>query len=304
MSSPEVTKGLATVERMLFDSCGYLVLKKVFTKEEISELDSLFDRYADEFVARNEGVATARSDFFKGNSGRSDYGKVLQRWTQESSVCASIFEHPRLNPVIEEICGKGFRLDHFPLAFEQNPGGEGFDLHGGRLLPSGDINFPVAYTSVDNTSVHTSLLAVSIAVSDMAQGAGGFVALPGSHKCSFPATDDILHARHPAVKSMMVQPGMEAGDVLVFTEALMHGTLPWKGTHTRRTLLFRFGPATCAYARGYLCSPAEIAKLNLSETAKEMLLPPYHSRYDRAVASQRSEEQLDYDRKVFGQPYY
>ncbi|EEQ99212.1 hypothetical protein Pmar_PMAR018333 [Perkinsus marinus ATCC 50983] len=91
---------------------------------------------------------------------------------------------------------------------------------------------------------------------------------------------------------------MEAGDVLVFTEALMHGTLPWKGTHTRRTLLFRFGPATCAYARGYLCSPAEIAKLNLSETAKEMLLPPYHSRYDRAVASQRSEEQLDYDRKL------
>ncbi|KAF4722766.1 hypothetical protein FOZ63_031820 [Perkinsus olseni] len=287
MSSLTARGELAAVERTLFDSCGYLVLRRVFDKEEIGELDGLFEKYSAEFVTRGDGVSTAHSDFFKGGS-----------------VCAGIFEHPRLKPVIQEICGEGFRLDHLPLAFEQHPGGEGFDLHGGRLLPSGHLNYPVLYTSVDNTSVQCSLLTVSIAITDMPLGAGGFVTLPGSHKSSFPLTDDIRHARHAAVKDMLVQPALEAGDVLLFTEALIHGTLPWKGRHTRRTLLLRFAPATCAYARGYLETSAEVSKLDLSDSVKEMLKPPYHPRFDRSAAVKRSSDQLDYDERVFGRPYY
>ncbi|KAF4744277.1 hypothetical protein FOZ63_033115, partial [Perkinsus olseni] len=188
--------------------------------------------------------------------------------------------------------------------FEQHPGGEGFDLHGGRLLPSGHLNYPVLYTSVDNTSVQCSLLTVSIAITDMPLGEGGFVTLPGSHKSSFPLTDDIRHARHAAVKDMLVQPALEAGDVLLFTEALIHGTLPWKGRHTRRTLLLRFAPPTCAYARGYLETSAEVSKLDLSDSVKEMLQPPYHPRFDRSAAVKRSPDQLDYDERVFDRPYY
>jgi len=36
----------------------------------------------------------------------------------------------------------------------------------------------------------------------------------------------------------VVQPEVEAGDVLFFTEALIHGTAPWTASHERRALLF------------------------------------------------------------------
>lgn len=42
-----------------------------------------------------------------------------------------------------------------------------------------------------------------------------------------------------------------AGDVLLFTEAATHGTLPWKAQHQRRVVIYRFAPATMAYGRAY-----------------------------------------------------
>mmetsp|Transcript_20513 Transcript_20513/g.17529 ORF Transcript_20513/g.17529 Transcript_20513/m.17529 type:complete len:80 (-) Transcript_20513:12-251(-) len=72
---------------------------------------------------------------------------VCMVWTQEwPQLCTALLQNPRLIDIVKQLCGEGFRLDHRPLAFQQNAGGEGFDLHGGRLLPSGDINFPVQYT--------------------------------------------------------------------------------------------------------------------------------------------------------------
>ena len=32
------------------------------------------------------------------------------------------------------------------------------------------------------------------------------------------------------------QPEAEAGDMIIFTEALVHGTMPWEGEHERRSL--------------------------------------------------------------------
>ena len=54
----------------------------------------------------------------------------------------------------------------------------------------------------------------------------------------------------------MDNPGLEPGDVLFFTEASTHGTLPWSAEHTRRAALYRFAPATSAYGRAYLTRAA------------------------------------------------
>jgi len=44
---------------------------------------------------------------------------------------------------------------------------------------------------------------------------------------------------------------VRAGSAIIFTEALMHGALPWKASHERRTLLYRYIPACMAYGRKY-----------------------------------------------------
>ena len=38
--------------------------------------------------------------------------------------------------------------------------------------------------------------------------------------------------------------------MVIFTEALTHGTLPWAADHQRRVALFRYNSANMAYAGG------------------------------------------------------
>jgi hypothetical protein len=49
-------------------------------------------------------------------------------------------------------------------------------------------------------------------------------AIAGSHKANFPCPRGI--SRWEQDQSAVINPGARAGDVIIFTEALAHGTLP------------------------------------------------------------------------------
>jgi hypothetical protein len=111
-------------------------------------------------------------------------------------------------------------------------------------------------------------------------------------------------------------PEIDAGDVVVFTEATTHGTLPWKGAKQRRNLIYRFSPANVAYGRGFwenggwpksytdAMTPAQLATMQ----------PPYHPRLDRvAVApdgkgiitpAPREKHKVAFDKAVFKTDYF
>ena len=69
----------------------------------------------------------------------------------------------------------------------------------------------------------------------------------------------------------MVQPEVEVGDVVFFTEALIHGTMPWTAENERRSLLYKYSPGHSAWSGNYY-------NLNdyeeLTERQKLMLAPP------------------------------
>ena len=50
----------------------------------------------------------------------------------------------------------------------------------------------------------------------------------------------------------------KAGSVIIFTEALAHGTAPWKSDNTRRSLLFKYTPSYMAFTRSYAPLPTDI----------------------------------------------
>ena len=50
------------------------------------------------------------------------------------------------------------------------------------------------------------------------------------------------------VPEYVVQPAVEAGDALFFTEALVHGTMPWTAAHERRALLYKYSPGHSSWA--------------------------------------------------------
>jgi hypothetical protein len=86
---------------------------------------------------------------------------------------------------------------------------------------------------------------------------------------------------------------MKAGSALVFTEALTHGTLPWKGSHERRTLLYRYAPGNMVYGsepsihpRGY-----ESFKDELTPLQRALMEPPYSKRRPSLIPLLEEEEE-------------
>ena len=74
----------------------------------------------------------------------------------------------------------------------------------------------------------------------------------------------------------------KAGDVVIFTEAVTHGTIPWSADHDRRSVLFRMSPGNLAYAKGYNPWPESMLE-GLTPPQRAVLEPPYHQRLQRPV---------------------
>ena len=74
----------------------------------------------------------------------------------------------------------------------------------------------------------------------------------------------------------------KAGDVVIFTEAVTHGTIPWSADHDRRSVLFRMSPGNLAYATGYNPWPESMLE-GLTPQQRAVLEPPYHQRLQRPV---------------------
>ena len=83
-------------------------------------------------------------------------------------------------------------------------------------------------------------------VRDVNEGDGGFCCIPGSHKANYNYFDhfDATEYRPPVTHIPI-----KAGSVLIFTEALTHGTMPWRSETERRTLFYKYCPAAGSWAR-------------------------------------------------------
>jgi ectoine hydroxylase-related dioxygenase (phytanoyl-CoA dioxygenase family) len=113
----------------------------------------------------------------------------------------------------------------------------------------------------------------------------------------------------------LYQPVTQAGDVVIWSEATVHGATPWKADHQRRIALYRFSPANMGYGRGYLeIDPARLE--GMTDAQRAVLQPPYATRLERPVVAvggsgdvqvqirQRSEEKKQLDMELFGTKYF
>ena len=188
----------------------------------------------------------------------------------------AMIAHPKLVPYLHAILGPGFRMDHNPGLITMREGAEGHVFHGS----SGPGFDPHQYYIFKNGRMHNGLTVASWQFADTSPGAGGFCVIPGSHKGNYPCPPDMrkFEAHQEFIRPIIAK----AGDVVIFTEATTHGTLPWKAKHQRRSLLFRYSPNCLAYAKSYLPWP-EGTMEDLTPEQRAILEPPYHTRLDRPM---------------------
>jgi hypothetical protein len=240
-------------EKYLFDLWGYLVIENAIPAETLARMNAWID-------AQGQQDPTWRGQ--PENTKRTD----LLTWGPDF---LALLDHPRLLPMFKTILGSHMRFDH-DYAIFLTPGGDGLFLHGGGAPYDAS-----QYYHVIKDRIYSGLAVAVFTLNDVPLGAGGFACIPGSHKSNFRCPEDIalLQRPHPIVQ----QVSLKAGDCLLFTEALQHGTLPWKGPHTRRSLYMKYSPAHLRWGmHGYNPGdPAfEAIEPYLNETQRVLLDPP------------------------------
>lgn len=259
-------------EKYLFDLTGFLVLENVLTPDEVALANEAIDRHLDRMRLRpREQSLDGGSEALAGTHGRGELGGLLEWEKPWCDPFREMLVHPRIVPYLNAILGKGFRLDHHPFLLEMHEGAEGFIFHGS----SGPGFDPNQYYIVRDGRIHCGLTVVSIQLTDVNEGDGGLIVIPGSHKGNFPCPQEMR--TYTKYQEFVKQPVCKAGSAVLFTEATTHGTLPWRGKQPRRTILTRYTAGNMAYVPVY--PVPEWAE----ERHRAVMQPPYHTRLNRPV---------------------
>lgn len=214
----EDCRSLTTAERYELDVRGWVVLCGVLGAGQLEQLNATVDAC---------GPLT--------NDSRPPAGSHFLDWSPEFR---SLTVHPAVTGAMRDLCHFHVRLDH-AYAIAQRP-----DQPGGLHLHNGGAHFwGDTYYFARNGAQYSGLTVASFALTDQGGDDGGFCAIPGSHNARFPVPDGVT-AEHPLVEC----PRLDAGDLLVFSEALTHGTRPWRGAHERRAVLLKYAPGMIAWA--------------------------------------------------------
>ena len=235
-------------EKFLFDLEGYLVVRGVLDPARVAELNALAD------------------EAFPGEHDESGLRRT-SRVSQWGPDFRDLIDHPRLLPYLVELLGPKFRIDHDYCMFMRR-GATAGSIHGGPAPQLGESDHWYRY---HDGVIRNGLTVFTYCLSDNGPGDGGFCCIPGSHKSNLITSiprDVVHHERRP---HYVYQPEASAGDVIIFTEALVHGTLQWQADHERRALLYKFSPGHSSWASTYY-DPADYP--GATEQQLRIMAPP------------------------------
>jgi hypothetical protein len=77
---------------------------------------------------------------------------------------------------------------------------------------------------------------------------------------------------------MVKQLSAPAGSAIIFTEALTHGTLPWKGVQQRRSILYKYSPGPMASCERAVDEDLGARLQEFTPQQQSLLKPPYGPR--------------------------
>jgi hypothetical protein len=260
-------------QRYLFDLQGFLVVPNLLTPEEVAALNATLDER--DIWAE----AAKRREPDQPPQLKLHTGPVLE-WGQ---AFRDLVSDPRLIPYLRELVGDKCRLDHEYAIFMKREAGE-LRLHGG-----GTPYDPAQYYHFRNERMYCGLTVFSWCLTDSGGELGGFCGIPGSHKSNLPCPQPFktLERQGPWLHC----PEAPAGSLVIFTEALTHGTLPWNADHERRSLLFKYSPGHQSWSPRYQSQGSD---LPMDEVGRRLMEPPYHGRREVSLPSETPPPKDDY----------
>lgn len=236
-------------QRYLFDVQGYLHLKGVLNAEEVHAARAAAERYIDTPPAQLP-------------PGFAIEGRLHKHGFAFDPALQALTLHPSFWPIVRELTSEQPRLVSGTLQMSRyDLQDEATRLHCARE----DWGWQSSRFECRDGRIFTDHVVVFPYLTDVRTGDGGVVVLPGSHKAHFARPPHLFNGGcldSGALPDGLLNLTPDAGDVLIISESLTHGALPWAARDRRRIILvLRYRPQTVAAA----ALPAEIVSRLLPE---------------------------------------
>jgi hypothetical protein len=239
-----------------FDLNGYTILRSFLSKDEVTHINRVLDA---------EPTAKQIHKF---------------RFMLSNPIFLDLMADRRVLEICHEWIDPFFRFDHawgvqhFPN--EANPAARE-NLHGGPYAEQSYFQ----YHWRNNHPTCTCII-FSYVLEPQLRGDGGLVIVPGSHKSNLgligtQVFKQILGGDHSS-SPWVVQPELHPGDLLIFTEATMHGTEAWRSPHRRRrNLYYKYGYGSMGWPPADNAEATELRQRARNRQEELLLRVPYVS---------------------------
>lgn len=212
---------LTPEEKWFFDHHGFIILRNVVPPEDIQLMIELGNRWHDMTLEELSPPLTSTSR-------TNDYNSTIAHWINNVQYGDAVFQRLVLNLEIMRVVIALTRATPclVDCALTKN------------YTTSDDINFHASGQDydVEDGEPHAGFINAGTSLVDVPEGTG-FVCLPGSHKRNFDPPENLsIYDGPPTVINVPVN----AGDCVIFTEALYHGARRWTEDYPRFTVFNRY----------------------------------------------------------------
>jgi hypothetical protein len=269
MTSPTSTIADAPVtphEEYLFDLNGYVILKNVLTNSHVAEMNALLTDITrlDPPLRHGEWYGCVHAHTYGGAEGIN-----LQQIYEAGEPFERLIDHPGWFAKVKHFVGgeKTFDWHHGPLFIDENFAnlrgpGDAIGLHSGGYEGVKRNQF-----RYHNGRFQCGQINILMALTDIGPGDGATMVIPASHKSNFMHPDFDQHRmKSGEVRSVddvegAIEVHLEAGDALLFVDAISHGSARRVNPGERRIMVYRYGPSWGNFRHPYQASQELLQRL-------------------------------------------
>lgn len=249
----------SAMDDYLFDLQGFLLLKQALSKDEVKHLNDCVDK-----------IPPLKPQAWHGYIHRQDhhekFGVNLQQIYEAGKPFETLIDHPSWTQYVRHyVGGEGtFDYNHGPLFIDENffnkrGPGQAISLHSGGHEGTKRTQFRYY-----NGNFQCGQINILMALTDIGPGDGATMVIPGSHKANIkhPQFEESKYGED-SVDNIRgaVEVHMEAGDAILFVDAISHGSAERKNAGERRICVYRYGPSWGNFRFGYQPSPELLSRL-------------------------------------------
>ena len=211
----------------LFDLQGYIVLKQVVPAHVLESCNAALDR----FEQMDPDAYPAPLQL---GDQRTDSNLFISNILEGDAAFRPLIDLPDVIDVISTVTGGPYRLNHTYAIYRWGGGYTPLHMHGTPIQPK-------CHYDCRNGQIVSTLTKAVFPMVDAEPEDGCFAVTPGAHKSNFPRP----WGDEPSANPALVPVPAEAGDCIIFTEALTHGSCTNTSGRPRRTLYY-------CYSTGYM----------------------------------------------------